>query len=74
MTHPLTYEIIDQIAQYDPNLEDMRAAADWQLDKCIEELNQLLYVFELAGAIANKADRAALLDVFKKAMRPQGES
>lgn len=48
MTHPLTDEIIEDLAQFNPDLltgeqviirdHDMRAAADWQLDQVIHFL------------------------------------
>jgi hypothetical protein len=46
-----------------------QAGADRQLDRCTEELNQMLYVFELAGKM-EEADRIGLLHVFMEAMRP----
>lgn len=83
MTHPLTDEMIEQITYEtrcapDPgdlvfNFDDMRTAADWQLGRDAEELNQMLYVLELAGKI-DEAERMGLLNVFKKSMRPQEES
>ena len=52
---------------------DMRAAADWQLEQCINELNGVLSLFQLSGKIT-EAERLSLLNVFKNAMRPQEES
>ena len=36
--HPLTDEIIEEIARFDPDADDMRAAADWQLKQVVEWL------------------------------------
>ena len=75
--HPLTDKICDQITDELDKIERffgvedcMRSAADWQLERDAEELNQMLYVFEIAGKI-DEADRVGLLKVFKEAMRPQ---
>lgn len=76
MTHPLTDEMCGDIAENLPdyNAETcMRAAANWQLDRCTEELNGILSLFQLAGKI-DEAGRAGLLNVFKKAMRPQEDN
>ena len=75
MTHPLTDDIIEEISvSYLKNCEgvksNMRSAADWQLEQCINELNGVLSLFQLSGKI-NKAERLSLLNVFKDAMRPQ---
>ena len=49
MSHPLTDELIEEIAQFEPDLtdplrdnrtNDMRAAADWQLEQVVKALNQ----------------------------------
>jgi hypothetical protein len=76
MTHPLTDEMMSKIHGNRPGYsnpydeDDMRAAADWQLEQCINELNGALSLFELSGKI-NEAERLSLLNVFKNAMRPQ---
>ena len=60
MNHPLTDEMIDEIAeQYNPYDEDLRAAADWQLEQVIDWLKDEL-----------DYDPNLLLDL-KEAMRPQ---
>ena len=60
MNHPLTDEMIDEIAeQYNPYDEDLRAAADWQLEQVIDWLKDEL-----------DYDPHLLLDL-KEAMRPQ---
>ena len=74
MTHPLTYEIMDRIHGYEPgssdvgetnilyNEDDMRLAADWQLEQVIRYLeNDLKFVLWTDD----------FMDKFKKAMRPQ---
>ena len=68
MTHPLTYEICDQIqdSPYPINIEDMRAAADWQLERVVEWLE------DVAGydlIYPNDCDN--MIQHLKKAMRPQ---
>lgn len=76
MTHPLTDEIIESICQSsfasknEIWSQSLRAAADWQLEQCIEELNGILSLFQLAGKV-DEAERMGLLNVFKNAMRPQ---
>ena len=72
MTHPLTDDHICEIFNRGlPSMnDDMRAAADWQLEQCINELNGVLSLFQLSGKI-NKAERLSLLNVFENAMRPQ---
>ena len=42
MTHPLTDELIEEIARFDPDADDMRAAADWQLEQVIKWLNETI--------------------------------
>ena len=42
MTHPLTDELIEEIARFDPDANDMRAAADWQLEQVVEWLRDSL--------------------------------
>ena len=37
--HPLTDEIIEKIARFDPDADDMRAAADWQMKQAINRFN-----------------------------------
>ena len=75
MTHPLTDEMCTEIQMKfhacpdNWHYEDMRAAADWQLEECIEELNALLYILELAGKI-EEADSLEMLNVFKRNLRP----
>ena len=78
MTHPLTDEIIGQIQTRHGGprygcYPDFRAVADWQLEQCIEELNGILSLFQLAGKI-DEAGRMGLLNVFKNAMRPQEDN
>ena len=72
MTHPLTDEMIEQIAQFEPDLTDrlrynrdydMRAAADWQLEQVIE--------FILKEETVYYDTPTLLADYIKEAMRPQ---
>lgn len=83
MTHPLTDHIIESELTTPTHFvsnslvglfthDDIRSAADWQLDKCTEELNGILSLFQLAGKI-DEVERIGLLNVFKNAMRPQEE-
>jgi len=73
--HPLTDEILSQFGE--PGLEgyedkrlffndDMRAAADWQLEKCIEWLENLDSKYFLAKHIT-------LAKMMSEAMRPTQE-
>ena len=80
--HPLTDEIIEEIAQFEPDLtdplrlnrtNDMRAVADWQLEQVIEWIKNcrdydLFYIKD--RALMNFKMRREL----KKAMRPQGNN
>ena len=75
--HPLTDEICESIdplpiKRLTTGYGSMRAAADWQLEQCINELNGVLSLFQLSGKI-NEAERLSLLNVFKNTMRPQEE-
>ena len=79
MTHPLTDEICEGLANTedrpftDIEMDNMRAAADWQLDQAIEWLkyNADVYMYEAHDGPC--FDEDGLLDGFKKAMRPQEE-
>ena len=79
MTHPLSDEMCEQIADTTDRLftsieqKNMRAAADWQLEQCIEKVSQMLDVLELYGNI-EKETSAELKKVFKKEMRPQEDN
>jgi hypothetical protein len=91
MKHPLTDEMIDKIAHFDSDLtreqfvnrnEDMRAAADWQLEQVIEWLQINLGMFDddtgyryVKDDVVYPADRVVdwvkVITDLKKAMRPQ---
>lgn len=82
MTHPLTDEIIDSISQFNSDLgaegvlnrdHDMRAAADWQLEECAKELENLLSIFGVTGVIKEEAV-PIIVELFKNNMRPQEEN
>ena len=78
--HPLTDEICDQIQDSvhpcDP--ENMRTAADWQLEQITEwlrkNLPQTLYLEPIGYIEYKKEDRLSLIDDLKKAMRPQEDN
>ena len=83
--HPLTDKLAEDIALDVYELEtawsgkeivfthdDMRRAADWQLERCAEELNEILYYFQLVGKL-DEAGRKNLVNIFKESMRPQEE-
>ena len=78
MTHPLTDEMIIELIG-DRNLfhclteDDMRAAADWQLEQCVEELECLLSVFGATGVVKEEAV-LTMVELFRSNMRPQEES
>jgi hypothetical protein len=77
MTHPLTDEICFQLAELwcpDPGeRENMQAAADWQLEKCDDELGNILHCLALAGKITEE-ERIQIYVLFKEAMRPTQEN
>ena len=79
MSHPLTYEMMEKIHGNRPGYSnpfdeaDMRAAADWQLEECVKEVDQMLLVLQVSDVI-NEPCRLGLLDGFKRYMRPQEES
>jgi len=49
--------------------EDMRAAADWQLEKCDDDLGNILHCLALDGKITEE-ERIQIYVLFKEAMRP----
>ena len=66
MTHPLTDELIEEIAQFEPDLtdplrdnrtNDMRSAADWQLKQVINWCSKYVHTKSV--------------DALREAMRPQ---
>ena len=61
--HPLTDEIIKEIARFDPDEDDMRAAADWQLEQVVEWLKEKEYD-------QYHYDKIIYADDLRKAMRP----
>ena len=72
MTHPLTDEICDQIQDSvhpcDP--ENMRTAADWQLEKVIDWLKTNIEDYVLEDYYSTYFLPEAFFNDFKKAMRP----
>ena len=68
MTHPLTFETIAAISKQRlitmDLTEDMRSAADWQLEQVIEFLEDCPDCYEMPRVIKE----------LKQAMRPQEES
>jgi hypothetical protein len=79
--HPLTDEIILSIADEAYHLpgyqDDMRAAADWQLEQVIEwlksELGRLHYMIGVSY-LDHEIDVDYALDDLKEAMRPQEDN
>ncbi len=49
--------------------DGMRKAADWQLEKCDDEIGNILYCLTLAGRISEE-ERVWIHALFKEAMRP----
>ena len=70
--HPLTDEIILSIADESLHVagfeEDMRAAADWQLEECLDEFATILSIIESLGSVDNSE---ILLAVLRKNLRPK---
>ena len=79
MTHPLTDAICEELANTedrpftDIEMDNMRAAADWQLDQAIEWLKHNADVYMYEAHDGPCFDEDGLLDDFKKAMRPTQE-
>ena len=75
MTHPLTDEIIEELAEdilcYEYNVrvfnQDMRAAADWQLEQVIEWLRDSLQDHRYSGI---GIDVEYVIEDLQKEMRP----
>ena len=73
--HPLTDEMIEEIAHFEPDLtdplrlnrtNDMRAATDWQLEQVIDWVSKFgWYLFE------HPCQKHEFISELKKAMRPQ---
>ena len=72
MTHPLTDEICYGMKVQYSSAESMRAAADWQLEQCVEELECLLSVFGATGVVKEEAV-LTMVELFRSNMRPQEE-
>ena len=74
--HPLTDEICDQIQDSvhpcDP--ENMRTAADWQLEQMMEWLDEHLSNYSDAPWLGSCESILDLKDHLKKAMRPQEDN
>ena len=92
MTHPLTDDIAENIASTEFQspfgigelvftYNDMRSAADWQLEQVIEWLRENLYYIQEDGLVryvygddfATIASHEVITDI-KKAMRPQEDN
>ena len=85
MTHPLTDEFIRSKFNgtlFDQNElgfeeDEMRAAADWQLEQVIEWIEASLmedYRYTRPRSSAAYVDKEAFLEDLKKAMRPQEDN
>ncbi len=48
----------------------IKRGADWQLEKCDDEIGNILYCLTLAGKITEE-ERIQMYVLFKEAMRPQ---
>ena len=78
--HPLTDEICEEISLRGISItmpierNNMREAADWQLEKVIEWLKDHAAVYMYEAHDGPCFDEDGLLDDFKKAMRPQGDN
>lgn len=70
--HPLTDEICDQIQDSvhpcDP--ENMRTAADWQLEQVIDWLKNCNMNHSLSYDGEYRSDRYLVINAFREAMRP----
>ena len=82
--HPLTDGIIEEIAQFEPDLtdpfilnriHDMQTAADWQLEKVIKWLN-FDYQTDpnLSRETKQRGGFKAIAIALEKAMRPQEDN
>ena len=81
MTHPLTDEMIEQIGQFDPDPDDMRAAYDKggedMLKQVIEWIKENLFWVEEDGSVRYLFGESAPINTYEitrdlvKAMRPQ---
>ena len=78
MTHPLTDDFCHRIAESWPpdaaEKDNMRSAADWQLEQVIEWLKFNTDDYLLQDYYKTYFLTEAFLDDFKKAMRPQEDS
>ena len=74
MTHPLTdFDAIGLLSRGLPDAtekDNMRAAADWQLEQVIEWLKDHAAVYMYEAHDGPCFDEDGLLDDLKKAMRP----
>ena len=79
MTHPLTEEICDQIHGNEPGYsnpydeDDMRSAADWQLEQVMNWLDKHLTNYLDPDYLGSCESIPDLEDDLKKAMRPAQE-
>ena len=73
MTHPLTLEKISDLSSTrlltEDICNDMRKSADWQLEKCDDEVSHILHCLAFAGKITEE-ERIQTYVLFKQAMRP----
>ena len=81
--HPLTLAQIKKLArrytcdmesgEYSFGEDTVRAAADWQLEKCDNELGNILHGLALTGRITEE-ERTQIYALFKEEMRPTQET
>ena len=80
MTHPLTDEICEGLANTedrpftDIEMDNMRAAADWQLEQVIDWLKNCNMNHSLSYDGEYRSDRYLVINAFREAMRPQEDN
>jgi hypothetical protein len=73
--HPLTDEICEEITFWRNPCDNMRGAADWQLEEVIDWLiDASLYDYLYLSCDFARIDKKELITDLKKAMRPQEDN
>ena len=74
MTHPLTDETCDELVPFPleshHDYQEMRAAADWQLERDVEFFKRIL----VDALSFSPTTAVSMAQEFKKAMRPQEDN
>tara|TARA_R110001592_G_scaffold186922_1_gene431366 strand:+ start:169 stop:408 length:240 start_codon:yes stop_codon:yes gene_type:complete len=77
MTHPLTDDFCHRIAESWPpdaaEKDNMRSAADWQLEQAAEWLENCNMDHSLSFDGEYRSDRYLVVNAFREAMRPTQE-